>query len=74
MRKSNKLAFILLIAAVLSAPLAYAGGPGFDDDVNNWDDSNEIPLDGGLSVLVAAGAAYGAKHLKDRKAKKNEEK
>lgn len=37
-----------------------------NDDCNN----NEIPLDGGLSFLAAAGAAYGIKRIRDnRKAK-----
>jgi hypothetical protein len=33
----------------------------FDDDVN------DVPVDGGLSLLVAAGVGYGAKKLKNRK-------
>ncbi|HLO70313.1 MAG TPA: hypothetical protein VK167_05560 [Flavipsychrobacter sp.] len=41
-----------------------AQGPGFDDDV-----VDEVPLDGGVSALVIAGAAYGAKKLKDMKKK-----
>lgn len=37
-----------------------------DDD----DDSSEIPLDGGLSFLAAAGAGLGIKKLRDNRAKK----
>ena len=40
-----------------------------DDDYND-DDANEIPLDGGLSFLAVAGAAYGVKRIRDRKTKK----
>lgn len=39
---------------------------GGDDD----DDGNEIPLDGGLSFLAAAGGAYAIKKYKDTKSKK----
>lgn len=34
-----------------------------DDDVND----NGIPVDGGLSLLLAAGAAFGASRLRERK-------
>ena len=40
------------------------------DDNYNDDDNYEIPLDGGLSFLAVAGAAYGIKRVRDRKAKK----
>ncbi len=33
----------------------------FDDDVN------DVPVDGGLSLLVAAGVGYGAKKLRDKR-------
>jgi hypothetical protein len=35
-------------------------------------DPNDVPIDGGLSLLVAAGAAYGIKKYKDSR-KKGEE-
>jgi hypothetical protein len=35
--------------------------PGFTDDVD------DVPVDGGLSLLIAAGAGYGARKLKRRK-------
>ncbi len=41
---------------------ALAQGPGFDDDV-----VDEVPIDGGVSALVIAGAAYGLKKLRDKK-------
>lgn len=73
---------LVIVAAICVLPMiSYAGGPGFDDNVKNWDDdddrwndddddSNEIPLDGGLSVLAVAGAAYGVKHVRDSRKKK----
>jgi hypothetical protein len=37
--------------------------PVFDDDVN------DVPIDGGLSLLIAAGVGYGAKKMRDNKLK-----
>ena len=35
--------------------------PGFGDDVD------DVPIDGGLSLLIAAGVGYGAKKLKEKR-------
>ena len=35
--------------------------PGFDDQ------TNDIPIDGGISVLLGAGFAYGASRLRKKK-------
>jgi hypothetical protein len=35
--------------------------------------SPDAPIDGGLSVLIAAGAAYGVKKYRDHKKKNNED-
>lgn len=45
---------------------------GDDDDhySNDDDDSSEIPLDGGLGFLAAAGAGLGIKKLRDNRARK----
>jgi hypothetical protein len=54
---------ILLI--VLFSPIllnAQPSDPGDDPDV---------PIDGGLSVLLAAGVGYGIKELRKKKAEKN---
>jgi hypothetical protein len=52
--------FILLYILFLLPTLLHAQ-PGFGDDVE------DVPVDGGLSLLVAAGVGYGAKRLKNRK-------
>lgn len=45
-----------------------------DDDDDVYDDNgNEIPLDGGLGFLAAAGAAFGIKRVRDRKSKNKED-
>jgi len=52
--------FALLFAFFLLPAITHAQ-PGFGDDVD------DVPLDGGLSLLVAAGVGYGVKKLKKRK-------
>lgn len=55
---------ILTLLVVFALPLiAIAQDPGGGPDA---------PIDGGLSVLLAAGAAYGVKKYKDNKKKNNE--
>lgn len=49
---------IVLIAIAL--PMFSQAQPGFDDTVN------DVPVDGGLSLLVAAGIGYGAKKLRKK--------
>ena len=54
------IATLCFIAALIIPSITHAQ-PVFDDDVN------DIPVDGGLSLLVAAGVGYGAKKMRDRK-------
>lgn len=55
---------LLLIAALLLALGAHAqpnnGGPGPDPD------PTQTPLDGGASLLLASGMAYGLRRLRQR--------
>lgn len=62
MRTRNIIAvFGLLIAFVLPMGLmAQPGDPGPDPDP-------QVPIDGGLSLLVAAGVGYAAKRAHDKK-------
>ena len=53
---------ICFIAALVLPSLVHAQ-PVFDDDVN------DVPIDGGLSLLIAAGVGYGAKKMRDNKLK-----
>ncbi len=59
MKKTTRNILFICLLCLFSAT-AYAQGPGFDDDV-----VDQVPIDGGLSALVVAGAAYGVKKLKD---------
>jgi len=49
------------IVLMLLLPTILLAQPGFDDDVS------DVPLDGGLSLLIAAGIGYGAKRIKNKK-------
>jgi len=59
--KIIRVLFILLMVVTmnLSNVLALT-----DPDDPSIDDPADIPVDGGLSLLLAAGAAYGARRLK----------
>lgn len=48
---------ILALALFVSLPLISLAQPGGDDDVV------DVPIDGGISLLVVAGVGYGAKKL-----------
>jgi len=60
MKKSVKLLSLLLLLCCAFSLKALA----IDDDGGIGDD---VPLDGGLSLLVAAGIGYGAKKIHKRK-------
>lgn len=52
----------LLLTTYFQLPTALAQGPGFDEEVE------DTPIDGGVTLIMAAAATYGIKKLK-RKAK-----
>lgn len=64
-----RLALLITIIAVptfLTAQTPPPPGSGDPDDPNNVPDV-PIPFDGGVSLLVAAGVAYGLKKVHERK-------
>jgi len=64
--KSQLVKFIFVVAVLLTThsigALAQLSDPGSDPDV---------PIDGGLSILLAAGVGYGIRELKKKKGDKN---
>jgi hypothetical protein len=65
MKKIKIFLFVVMISLLVFPLASIAQGPVDPDDV---------PIDGGLSILLAAGAAYAAKKYRDgRKKKENEE-
>ena len=65
MKQSLKKKLVLLFLVISIGATSQAQAPGFGDDVDDNSGSGSslpaIPLDGGLSLLVAAGVAYGTK-------------
>jgi hypothetical protein len=59
--KSRYQVLFYLVILLFLIPFIGNAQPGLEDDVR------DLPIDGGLSLLVAAGAAYGAKKVQQRK-------
>lgn len=55
----------LLVLAIICLPSIIHAQPGFGGD----EDVMDTPVDGGLTLLVAAGVGYGAKKLRDKRKK-----
>lgn len=66
MRKYITLVALVLLALASHAQLPGSGGPASDPDAPT--DPTNVPLDGGASLLLASGLAYGLKRLRQRRA------
>jgi len=63
----NRLNLYILIAIFTVLPFALkAQGPGFGGD------TQDTPIDGGISLLIAAGAGYGLKKIRDVRKKQTD--
>jgi hypothetical protein len=60
------LAIMLVPMLLLAQPASSPYGSGISSD------SDAAPIDGGLSLLVAAGVGYGAKKMKEKRQKGKE--
>ena len=56
-----------MFSTVMLGMAQFVGPPSFAPDVL------DNPIDGGLGLLLGAGAAYGAKKLRDHRNRKREE-
>ncbi|HEX8331269.1 MAG TPA: hypothetical protein VF622_01535 [Segetibacter sp.] len=65
----RRIIFLFVLALSISFS-TYAQGPGGDGDLGNPDN---VPIDGGLSLALAAGAGYLVKRRHDAKKKKAEQ-
>ena len=67
LKLTAKISFTLLLLLLTFSSWAqtFSGAPSFEPDVL------DNPIDGGLSLLLGAGAVYGAKKIKDYR-KKNQ--
>ena len=63
MKKRDIYITLMMLLFIALPMITLAQGPPDPDDV---------PIDGGLSLLVAAGAAYGVKKYRNYKNKHNE--
>jgi hypothetical protein len=61
LKTTQVLSYFILLCILFILPTFLNAQPMFDDDVN------DVPVDGGLSLLVAAGVGYGAKKLRDKR-------
>ncbi len=61
LKTTQALSYIILLCILFILPTFLKAQPVFDDDVN------DVPIDGGLSLLVAAGVGYGAKKLREKR-------
>ncbi len=60
---------ILLLSAFFALPLmSWADSPGNPDPI-----TFETPIDGGVSLLIAAGCVYAGKKYRDYKKNKEQE-
>ena len=57
----RKALFIIICLLLTTIVLAQPGDPGGDPDV---------PIDGGIGLLIAAGALYGSKKIYEARRKK----
>ena len=74
MKKNTQIILMLVMLIVLLTPmLLLAQAPPPADNPfsgSGTTDPDAAPIDGGLSLLVAAGVGYGAKKLKEKRNKK----
>jgi hypothetical protein len=61
--------FIFLFFLLSSGVIMAATLPGGGATPDCWPDPCPIPLDGGVSLLLAAGAAFGTKKILDSRKK-----
>lgn len=71
MKNVQTKALTLLFVCLLSLPVAASATWWWN---NGNDDCNDVPLDGGLSLLAAAGVGYGAKKIAEKRKRNQEQK
>jgi len=67
----NKIKFLAIVIS-LCVPMYVSAQPGFDGG-GGGDTQDTVPLDGGISLLVVAGAGYGIKKIKENRKKRKED-
>lgn len=67
MKNKNNMSKIFIIVFALISTTSLFAQAAFDDDVVDAGGVVGIPLDGGLSLLVAGAAVYGIMKLRENK-------
>ena len=67
MNKKTQIIQILFLLLVLLIPMLLIAQPVGNPYGSGSGDPDAVPIDGGFSLLVAAGVGYGAKKLKERR-------
>jgi hypothetical protein len=60
---------LLVIALCFTSAIAMAQFGTEPPDQEDPNPTTEVPFDGGATILLAAGAAYGLKKIRDRRKK-----
>ena len=77
----NQIKTIIMVLALIISSSAFAGSSSndrssndrssddrsSDDNGNSEGNTDSVPLDGGLSILLLGAAAFGVKKLRDKK-------
>ena len=77
----NQIKTIIMVLALIICSSAFAGSSSndrssndrssddrsSDDNGNSEGNTDSVPLDGGLSILLLGAAAFGVKKLRDKK-------
>lgn len=61
--KIKHINLLLLIIMLIALPVMLQAQPEFEDDVE------DVPFDGGISLMIAAGVAYSVKKVRDSRKK-----
>ncbi len=60
---------VILVSVLV---LSFCMLPNFATALGDPGDDPDIPIDGGVGILVAAGVAYGIKKVRDQRKKNND--
>ncbi len=67
--KKTTIIQILTLVVIMLVPMLLLAQPTSNPYSTGGGDVDSAPIDGGLSLLVAAGVGYSAKRMKERKQK-----
>ena len=68
----KRMSLLLTLVLFFTVPYAQPATGGLDNEVDSTS-GGSVPIDGGLSLVLAAGLGYGAKKIRDYNKKKREE-